>query len=54
MNRIFTKKVEYDFDGKAMVEIPKEICEELEIKDNDIIVFDHDDGKVIFRKRIDY
>ena len=54
MNRIFTRKVEFDFNGNCIVEIPEEICNELDLHPNDIITYFQEDGHIIIRKRLDY
>lgn len=53
MNKIYTRKVEFDFDGNCNVEIPAEICEYLGLKENDVIVWEMIEDKVIIRKRKD-
>lgn len=55
MNRIFTRTVEYDPEtGDYFVEIPEEICRELDLLPGDILTYDHNDGQVILRKRLEY
>nr|QMP83161.1 MAG: hypothetical protein [Caudoviricetes sp.] len=51
MNKIYTRSVEFDFDGNCIVEIPEEICKYLELKDKDVIVWEMIEDKVIIRKR---
>lgn len=51
MNKIYTRKVEFDFNGDCVVEIPEEIVEYLGLVPNDIIVYEMVEDKVIIRKR---
>lgn len=54
MNRIFTREVQFDFEGNAVIEIPEEICIELDLQPNDILVYTHDEDKIVLRKRMEY
>lgn len=54
MNRIFTRKVEFDFEGNAIIEIPEEICEELDLHPGDVLVYENIEDKIILRKRLEY
>lgn len=55
MNRIFTRTVEYNEENdEYVIEIPEEICKELDLNPGDILTYDHDDGKIILRKRLEY
>jgi len=47
----YTRSVEFDFDGNAFIELPEEICEELEWRDGDIMTWEIIDTKIILRKR---
>lgn len=51
MNKIYTRQVELDFDGNYLVEIPEEIVNYLEIKQNDILVWEIIEDKITLRKR---
>lgn len=53
MNKIYTRKVEFTFDGDCIVEVPEEIVKYLELKENDVILWEIIEDKVIFRKRKD-
>ncbi len=54
MNRIFTRKVEFDFEGNAIIEIPEEICQELDLHPGDVLVYEHKEDMIILRKRLEY
>lgn len=54
MNRIYTRKIEFDFEGNAIIEIPEEICEELDLRPGDLLIYEILDDKVILRKRLEY
>jgi|694.fasta_scaffold06550_25 hypothetical protein len=54
MNKIYTRKVEYDFEGYAIIEIPEEICEELDLHLGDVLVYEIKADSVILRKRLEY
>lgn len=55
MNRIFTRTVEYDPEtGDYFVEIPEEICRELDLLPGDFLVYEHQEDKIILRKRLEY
>lgn len=55
MNRIFTRKVEYDEEtDEYIIELPEEICKELNLNPGDVMTYDHIDGQVILRKRLEY
>ena len=55
MNRIFTRTVEYNEEfGYYFVEVPDEICEELDLHPGDVMTYDHIDGQIILRKRLEY
>lgn len=47
----YTRSVEFDFDGNAFIELPEEICEELEWRVGDIMIWEIIDTKIILRKR---
>lgn len=54
MNRIFTREIQFDFEGNVVIEIPEEICIELDLQPNDILVYEHIEDKIILRKRLEY
>lgn len=54
MNKIYTRKVEYDFEGNAIIEIPEEICDELDLRTGDVLVYEIKADSVILRKRLEY
>ena len=54
MNKIYTRKVEYDFEGNAIIEIPEEICDELDLHPGDVLVYEIKADSVILRKRLEY
>lgn len=54
MNRIFTREVQFDFEGNAVIEIPEEICIELDLQPNDILVYEKREDMIILRKRMEY
>lgn len=51
MNKIYTRKVEFDFNGNCIVEIPEEIVELLKIETKDILVWELIEDKITLRKR---
>lgn len=54
MGKIYTREILWDFEGNAIIEIPEEICEELRLEPNDVLVFEIDEDRVVFRKRLEY
>lgn len=53
MNKIYTRKVEVDFDGNYLIEIPEEIVEYLQLGVDDIVVWEVVEDKITIRKRRD-
>lgn len=51
MNKIYTRNVEFNFDGDCVVEVPEDIVKYLDLHENDVIVWEILEDKVIFRKR---
>jgi len=54
MNKIYTRKVEFDFNGDVIIEIPEEICDELDLRTGDVLVYEIKADSVILRKRLEY
>ena len=54
MNKIYTRKVEFDFNGDAIIEIPEEICDELDLRPGDVLVYEIRGDEIILRKRLEY
>jgi hypothetical protein len=51
MNKIYTRKIEFDFHGECVVEIPEEIVTYLKIEPNDVVIWEVAQDEVILRKR---
>jgi len=51
MNKIYTRTIFVDFDGNYNVEIPYEVCEHLNLKPDDIVVWEVIDGSIMLKKR---
>ena len=50
MNKKYVVPVNFDFDGHAFIEIPEEICEELDLKENDFMCWEIIDGVITLMK----
>lgn len=55
MNRIFTRPLIYDEEtDEYLVEVPDEICHELNLHPGDILTYEHIEDKIVLRKRMEY
>jgi DNA-binding Xre family transcriptional regulator len=55
MSKIYTRQIEYDEKtDEYIIELPDEICKELDLHPGDILTYDHQDGRIILRKRLEY
>jgi uncharacterized membrane protein (UPF0127 family) len=54
MNRIFTRTVIYDEESdEYVIELPNEICQELDLHPGDVMTYEEDNGCIVLRKRIE-
>jgi bifunctional DNA-binding transcriptional regulator/antitoxin component of YhaV-PrlF toxin-antitoxin module len=54
MNRIFTRSLVYDEEtDEYIVEIPDEICEELDLHPGDVMIYEYIKDKIVLRKRLE-
>lgn len=51
MNKIYTRRVSFDFNGDCVVEVPEEIVSYLKLNPEDVIVWELIEDKVVLRKR---
>lgn len=55
MSKIYTRQIEYDEKtDEYIIELPDEICKELDIHPGDILVYEEIEDKIILRKRLEY
>lgn len=55
MNRIFTRTIKYiEETDDYVIEIPEEIIKELDLSVGDVLVYEHIEDRILFRKRLEY
>jgi hypothetical protein len=50
MSKKYVVPVNFDFDGNAFIQIPEEICEEIDLKENDFMYWEIINDSLILRK----